>query len=356
MSDDASIQAPPNQKDSPFQRAFAGALKTQQDPQPTPDPSPAPPTATPAPQQQAPAQDPEDPDMPSEIRSEAGRKNWKAWKTEVNTKLEGVAKERDELKAQIEELRKQPKTEANVEELTKLREQLQDTQVRLRMKDIEADPEWHNTYVRPVEMLTKQAAALVPSELKGALENALAITDPGQQMERLEILAENLSPARVAQLATVAAQIQQIRSAAEARKSDQKALVADYDRAVQERAKRDQERQMSEVKAKIASVRSKLSAEHETLRDTVVQQEIDNVLYGNSTPDEVIEAAHYAALGKRAASALKERDATITELKAQIAKLTQGRPSLGNSGDATPPGEKPTFSSTMAKMMRGGGA
>ena len=348
-----NIQAPPNLKDSPFSQAFSNALEGRApDTQPQPEPK-AQAQPQPQPQPEPKAQpEPEDPDMPSEIRSEAGRKNWKAWKAEVNTKLEGVAKERDDLKAQIEELRKQPKTEANVEELSKLREQLQETQVKLRMRDIEADPEWHNTYVRPVELLTKQAASLVPSELRSAVEAALAISDPGAQIERLEAIADNLSPARVAQLASVAAQIHQIRGAAEARKSDQKALVADYERAVQERSRREQERMQGEVKAKIASTRTKLSAEHDVLKDAQVQQEIDNVLYGNSTPEEVIEAAHYAAIGKRASAAIKERDATITELRAQIAKLSQGRPSLGSSGDVAPSSEPKTFTKIMAEQLR----
>jgi len=337
-------------EDSPFRTAFKGAIAAQQAPAaPSTDggaPStpavaavaaPATPQSPPTKVSAAPAADGVDPDMPKEIASEEGKKTWKTWKQQheaVVKEKETLASERESLKAELAKAKAEPVQ--NPEEIAALKTQLQELQVKLRMKDVEADPEWHNTYVRPVEALVKQAKTLVPAELQKAVERALSESDMSEQVSQLEALSDGLSPVRISQLATIVAQVANIRSAAEARKADSAALVKDYDQHMTARQQEQAKQQLAQQERAIGTHLSKFQEQHEIFKDPKVQEEVRGLLLGENTPDTLIESAHYAAIGRRAADELKTLRENNARLEAELARIAKARPST--TGAAAPAG------------------
>lgn len=333
---------------------FASAFKTTLAAE-TPAPATAP-VATPAADQ--------DPDMPIEIKSEKGRESWKTWKQKhsaLETERDSIRTERDSIKAEIEKLK--AAGPGNGEELGQLKTQLQDLQVQLRMKDIEADPEWQQTYVKPVKGLIEQAKAIVPEEMRKAVETALSISDPVERIEHLERIAENLSNARTAQLGALAGQIAQIQSAAENRKSDQKTLVSDYEKALAARQQREAQHQMQQVQQQIEQIRQSKFSSNEVFKDPLAAKEVNDLLLGQNDPTSLIEAAHFAAIGRRASEQISTFSKQVTDLQvenkslqAQIAKLTGNRPKLGDaqpSSGADAAGQERTFTSVFGRAIRG---
>lgn len=334
----------PSLSDSPFMKAAKAELAkpaTAPTAAPSTDaapPAPAaaaatapttPPTSAPSKVSAAPA-DVADPDMPKEIASEEGKKTWKTWKEQHQNVLkekESLASERDALKAELAAAKAAPVQ--NPEEIAALKAQLQETQVKLRMKDVEADPEWHNTYVRPVQALVTQAKTLVPAELQKSVERALAETDISEQVSQLEAISDNLSPVRISQLSSIVAQISNIRSAAEARKADSVALVKEYDQHLTARQQQQAQQQLAQQERAIGTHLARFQAQHEIFKDPTVQAEVKGLLLGENTPDALIESAHYAAIGRRAATELASLRENNARLEAELARIAGARPSSG---------------------------
>lgn len=186
---------------------------------------------------------------PANISPKAGEA-WKSFKAKANSELKTRESKIAELTQQIEGFKKTAQQPAvDPKEIETLRKANEQYDKELKMLAIERHPKFKAYYDDRIAGYIETAKKIV-GENASALAKVLALPDDEYRQERIDKLADGLSPMRQADLAATIARMREVQSerAAELEKSSQ-----GYQKMM-ETEKQQQEAAMAQSKAKIDGI------------------------------------------------------------------------------------------------------
>lgn len=328
----------------------------------TPVPAPPKPAEAPATEKKGaektalPVQD--DPEMPPEIKSPEGKKNWKLWKQSSARQIGELEKERDAAKSELDAARKTASTAtqktalADDPEYQQLKKsyaekekELETYSERIRLLDVEQHPKFIAHYGGLLEAQMNIAKNIGGDK---AVE-ILKLPNSAYRDEQLETLASELSPIKAAQLGSVLTRLDEI----QADKSREIAKAKDSYAQIQTQEKQKSEQQRTAIEKVFQQVRNDVLDKDKGLyvfheRDGDVEWNngvkerlslTEHALAGKLPPEDVAKAVYWAAAAPQFLMDNNSLRAKNAELEKAISELRALSPSPG--GDKPGAGEAP---------------
>jgi hypothetical protein len=338
----------------------SGIAKVADKPLPDADPAPEPP--------------PNPDDLPPEVKSDAAKSNWKKLKEskeaaekraiEFEEQMKVIQAEKEAREKEFADLRSQ----YNPDEIAKIKAEREQLHSQLRLRDVQALPEFKRLYTDPIEGAIKTATSLVPEDKRRQAEWLLRQPESADRTAALESLAEGLSPLAAGRFGAVLDNLESKRSDMQSVLANEKDLVAGYEAKV----KQDQEQLTAR---QIASRNKAIEAASRQLAESKIP--VFTKIDGNdahnkavdesfqlaakyatvSDPSQVAQLAHWAVVGQRIFPNLQEALQRAEKAESQIAKMTAAAPKpgatpSGGAAKGTPAATKKSFTEAMGIAPR----
>ena len=334
-----------------------------------PDPAPAPSVT---PESKAPVDDP----APPEIKTEEGKKGWKEWKA----KHDQTVKERDEfqkkytetessLKGQLDQITKDlaeaKKLMVDPKEIEAMKAERDDLRLRLKIKDVQADPSWASEIEAPYQAALSELRMNVPKDQRDALER-LALQPPSEARNNaIDEIVNDLSPLKQYTVAGVLKQIEAVSAKRNALMADQKALAERYDAFQKSRQEQSSAEQRQQLESAIDNV-MKLATDPE--KGLGVFRPVDSTPEAKKAADAAASKARdwasldldpktranlaaWAVQGEMSVKLLSAAHEEITKLQAQVNKLTNATPGGGAANGTVAPSKPASFIEAVKAQM-----
>lgn len=333
------------------------ALQEQAPPPPAPKKEGNKPDLVPPPQAKADkaADKPSDEsDMPPEIKSDEGRKNWRTWK-EQHSKLEAehasLKKEREEaekaLKAEIERLTREVGQRPDPKDFEAIKKEREEAQFKLKLKDVTEDPSWQKEIERPLADWLEKARTNAPRESRTQLERLLLQPPSDERNDAIEQLVVGLSPLKQTAIANAMIEIDKVNARKTALLSDHKRLVTEFETYTKREQEERKAAEYQAIENAAKSIISKLSDPQTGFG--VLKGNKENaetaIRYATAelTPSDRATLAAWAVQGQKSQELLTAAADEIGKLKAQVAKLTSVTPGGGSQLSSQPKTEPTGF-------------
>jgi hypothetical protein len=331
----------------------SGIAKVADKPLPDVEPAPTPATETP----------PNSDDLPPEVKSEAAKSNWKKLKefkeaaekraTEFEERMKVIQAEKEAREKEFADLRSQ----YNPDEIAKIKAEREQLHSQLRMRDVQALPEFKRFYTDPIEGAIKTATSLVPEEKRRQAEWLLRQPESPDRTAALESLAEGLSPLAAGRFGAVLDNLESKRSDMQSVLANEKDLVAGYEAqqiASRNKAIEAASRQLAESKIPVFTKIDGNDAHNKAVDESF---QLAAKYATVSAPSQVAQLAHWAVVGQRIFPNLQEALKRAEKAEAQIAKMTAAAPKpgatpSGGAAKGTPAATKKSFTEAMGIAPR----
>lgn len=351
MLDDPSAQ-PPEQDNTPidtpdsveessgFLDGLMGAFEAKPEEAPEADAQPEVKTEEKPTQDQKPEEDPDLADLPKSV-SEKTKVGWKELKTAKRT----IEEERDKLKAELETLRTQPKTEANNAEIEKIKQELEtyrtkatEYEQRMALVDVTQTEEYQTTIGKPLE----QAEHLIGEYAKEYQLNVADIAAAAMQdnpLARNKALAEMTSSMdtynqqEFHKLVTSARDLYLRSEQAKSKASETLKYIESQRQQKAEEAKQYSLKQREEASTKVwGGLEANLGFLKDLPEKDKILADARSADIANSPPDVQAYAAYAAVLLPTMKNQMEAQAKKIAELEASIAKRSGASPKVSNGG------------------------
>jgi len=178
-------------------------------------------------------------EMPAEIKSAEGKKNWGYWKGKAQTKLATLEKQVQELSTKVNGAGATQDTTAWETKIAAIEKEKAELADKLGQANLEATPEFQQHYVAKLTEAVEEAKVIVGPELAEKVASILATPDGPTRREQINALEADLSPMQVAELATIVRDIRKINAEKSKAISTWKEQVALRDKTYKERNERE---------------------------------------------------------------------------------------------------------------------
>lgn len=308
-------------------------------------------------------------DMPPEIKSEEGKRSWKAWKQSAEEKERSITKERDEWKskhdtvnsriAELEKAAKTPAQQAKLEDLPEYQQlkaladarakEVEDYSERIRLIDVEQHPMFQAYFKKKTDAQFEIAKEIGGDKLVDALK-----LPPGEyRKQQLNEIAAELDTIGQSQLGSVLTRLREI----ESERASEVASAKNNYQQIQAQQKEQTEKQRAQIEGAFQAVAQEVTDKENGLS---VFQERDGdaewnkgvqdrlalaqaTFTGKLKPENAARQAHWAA----AAPVLLTELNTVLKQKADLEKqITELRALAPNPGGAKAGDDTTTTTST----------